>query len=304
MIAMAMTQTPFLLAALSCLLFVGTLSSCKPPSEPVNVKPGPEKPVRAAAGVLPVGETSKNKVKNRRGDVVFVHGLEGNELTTWESIEGDERTFWPAWLAKDHPEVGVWSVWYPAKISKWEGGSMAYQDRAKQLLNSLRLRGIGTTKPVVFVAHSLGGIVVKQMLHLADDSRNGGDTDPRWKTFATETRGVFFLATPHTGSNLDTYLANLAEVFGIRKIGRETDLVQQLRGDAPELRALNEWYRQNVRRLHVANRALYETVEIIPGHLVVNEGAADPNIPGLSADGVDANHISIAKPVSRDTDVY
>lgn len=266
---------------------------------------GSAKPVpRAASGVRAVGETAKTKQKGRRGDVVLVHGLEGDDLTTWEGTKGDYDDFWPQWLADDRPDVAVWSVWYPAVISKWEGGSMAYQGRAKQLLEALRLRGIGTHKPVVFVAHSLGGIVVKQMLRISDDASRGGDTDQRFKNLVRETRGVVFLATPHTGSGLGSYLENLAVALGITKFGRQSALVQQLRKDAPELLDLNEWYRQNVRRLHIATEALYETTEYAPGHFVVDESAADANVPGVSAIGVDADHITIAKPVSRDTDVY
>ena len=176
---------------------------------------------------------------------------------------------------------------------------MPFQDRAKSLLELLRLKGIGTSKPVIFITHSLGGIVVKQMLRTASDGN-----DKRFRSFASKTRGVVFLSTPHTGSNLNSYLTNLAAILDIKETARPSDLLGQLKANAPELRDLNEWYRNHVRGLHVETRALYETEPTVLGRKVVDEGPSDPTIFGLTADPVDADHITIAKPVSRDAVVH
>src|SRR5215470_358682 len=105
-----------------------------------------------------------------RINVVFVHGLGGHAYDTWRR-NGDDKTFWPVWLARDIPGLAVWTLVYEAPPTNWFGTSMALQDRAKNVLECLlgqpELRG----RPLVFVCHSLGGLVVKQVIRAADGRR-------------------------------------------------------------------------------------------------------------------------------------
>ncbi|KAK4206609.1 hypothetical protein QBC37DRAFT_121152 [Rhypophila decipiens] len=78
---------------------------------------------------------------------------------------------------------------------------------AKDLLFSLG-RERPTDRPVVFVAHSLGGIMVKEVLANSAESE-----DPTLRSIAQNTAAVVFLGTPHRGSQ---QMANLGET--VRKI--------------------------------------------------------------------------------------
>jgi hypothetical protein len=49
---------------------------------------------------------------------------------------------------------------------------------------------------------------------------------------------------------------------------------------------------------------VYCEKQAVAGLLVVNESSADPGLPGVIPIPVDANHISICKPESRDKLVY
>ena len=62
-------------------------------------------------------------------------------------------------------------------------------DRAGNLLERFNVDGIGS-RPVIFVTHSLGGLVVKQLLRHSDTY--GAE---QWKRVSEQTRGVVFLAT-------------------------------------------------------------------------------------------------------------
>src|SRR5262245_43208380 len=99
-----------------------------------------------------------------RGSVIFVHGLGGDPFTTWQ--KGDGSTFWPAWLSTDLPDVAVYTLEYDAAPSKWTGTAMALPDRATNILNLLIAEQCDKF-PIVFVCHSLGGLVVKQLLRIA-----------------------------------------------------------------------------------------------------------------------------------------
>ena len=61
-------------------------------------------------------------------------------------------------------------------------------------------------RPLIFIAHSLGGIIVKQALVWAH-------REPRYKPIKDHTLGIVFFGTPHQGSGKANYgktLANLA----------------------------------------------------------------------------------------------
>src|SRR4051794_28126626 len=104
-----------------------------------------------------------------RLNVVFVHGLGGHAYDTWQRRA--EGTLWPAWLCRDVPGVAAWSLAYQAPPTNWLGTGMPIQDRARNVLECLLGQPELRHRPVVFVCHSLGGLVVKQALRIADDRR-------------------------------------------------------------------------------------------------------------------------------------
>jgi hypothetical protein len=80
----------------------------------------------------------------RKADVVFIHSLGGDPITTWRYGD-DESASFPHWLGEDFPEVGVWSLGYAASPTRWtrllgwghlgsrdSGYSMALIDRRQQ----------------------------------------------------------------------------------------------------------------------------------------------------------------------------
>ncbi|WP_291995475.1 alpha/beta hydrolase [Candidatus Accumulibacter sp. ACC003] len=103
----------------------------------------------------------------RAMDVVFVHGLGGDSWTTWMADKDNIGSFWPNWLAEDVPGLGIWTLGYAASGSKWKEESMPLADRGNQVLDLLSIEGLGQ-RPLAFISHSMGGIVVKQILRNAD----------------------------------------------------------------------------------------------------------------------------------------
>jgi triacylglycerol esterase/lipase EstA (alpha/beta hydrolase family) len=123
-------------------------------------------------------------------DIVFVHGLGGDHRETWMARCDDDETYWPAWVANDLPTVNVWSLAYPSSPSAWVGDGVEFDTILDSLLDYLALMGIGR-RPLVFVTHSLGGLVAKGILRAAREA-----ADQRLQMLATNLRGVAFLATP------------------------------------------------------------------------------------------------------------
>jgi hypothetical protein len=226
----------------------------------------------------------------RMADVIFVHGLDGDARTTWHP-HGKPEAFWPAWLGEDFPRFGVWSLGYAVSASAWKGHTMPLYDRANNTLDLLDLEGIGQ-RPIVFICHSLGGLLIKQVLRTARDAHN-----PTWQAIVDQTRLVVFLSTPHSGANMASWIQYIGTLL------HTTVSVEELEAHHPRLRELNTWYRDHVASLHI-NTFVYYEKRSTAGILVVDDTTADPGIAGVRPIPVDDDHRSICKPASKQARIY
>jgi hypothetical protein len=256
------------------------------------------------AELLPI---SSPLAAERQLDVVFVHGLGGDPIATWRSGT-DENTSWPHWLALEFgTQIGVWSLGYAAAPSKWQGfpffgdkdpdagAAMSLPRRAENALDRLVGAGIGQ-RPVCFITHSLGGLLVKGILRRSADSQ-----------FATERlqvveqcRGVLFLATPHHGSRL-------ADLAGAIKVYLPSVSTLDLKDNDDHLMDLYEWYRSYAPSHHILTRSYYENKETKGVVIVVSRSSADPGVAGDTARGptpLDRDHLEISKPRNRQDQAY
>lgn len=166
---------------------------------------------------------------------------------------------------------------------------MPLQDRALNLLATMNGL-IDFDHPTVFVTHSYGGLLLKAMLRKVRDYPDvcGG--------FEESMSGVAFFGTPHTGSRLSDYLTALG------KIGRASPAVHELNSSSAVLRDLNQWFRANVSELNLRIWVFFETLKT-RGVLVVDPASSDPGISGVLPIPIDANHVELPKPTSRDARV-
>ncbi|NEI50526.1 alpha/beta hydrolase [Rhizobium leguminosarum] len=225
-------------------------------------------------------------------DVVFVHGLTGSPLETWtsENSSEPEGKYWPKWLGADLPHLNLYAVGYPASLfSKWANKEMDLYERAKSLLEIMASYDVGE-RPIVFVGHSLGGLLIKQMLRTARES-----SEPTWKKIADSCSGVMFLATPHSGSSLADLLA---------MVGFTSPHIEKLKKDSSDLNELNESFRSFCTQQPFAVTAFYEMFKTKKFAIVVDRSSADPGVGGSLPIAVDADHISICRPENRHAPIY
>lgn len=226
----------------------------------------------------------------RSADVVFVHGVNGDYINTWHP-KGRPDEFWPAWLGQDLPDVGIWSLGYEARSISWTGSVMPLADRATHVLSILESNGLGK-RILVFIAHSLGGLLVKQVL------RHGTEYGtPAWEEIVSHTKGIVFLSTPHSASNIARWLEYVGSIL------RPTISVNELGAHDSRLRELNHWFRNSVERLGIESQVICEMGQG-GGSIVVDETSADPGIPGVSPIPMLGTHASISKPPSKDSQLY
>ncbi|XP_024022941.1 uncharacterized protein LOC21408749 isoform X2 [Morus notabilis] len=180
-------------------------------------------------------------------DVVFVHGLRGGPYKTWRIAEdksstksglvekidqeaGKLGTFWPGeWLSADFPQARMFTLKYKTNLTQWSGASLPLQEVSSMLLEKLVDAGIGD-RPVVFVTHSMGGLVVKQMLYKAKTENVDN--------LVKNTIGVVFYSCPHFGSKL----ADMPWRMGL--VLRPAPSIGELRSGSTRLIELNDFTRQ------------------------------------------------------------
>lgn len=135
--------------------------------------------------------------KNPDIDIVFVHGLNpkgspNHARDTWTNEGG---IFWPETLIRQElPSARVLLFAYNSSILS-NASSAHVASHARTLCDRLmnrRREAQEVHRPLIFIAHSLGGLLVKQALVEAR-------TDPLYRCLKVSTCGLVFFATPHRG---------------------------------------------------------------------------------------------------------
>lgn len=170
-------------------------------------------------------------------DVVAVHGLQGDAFKTWQHDNGSIwlRDFLPA----DIPLARIMTFGYDSTVA-FSKSVAKLEDKSLELLNSLSAErsepdetSDGGGRPIVFICHSLGGILVKKALILAHERLS----DLYYKDIVDNTRAIIFLGVPHKGSDSARWANFAANALKGASIGTSTNtaLVADLRRDSDTL---------------------------------------------------------------------
>ena len=121
--------------------------------------------------------------------------------------------YWPRdLLPSDIPNARVLSFGYDTQVRHFSGASPSHntvRDFAGDFLIALESkRRDEPTRPLIFVVHSLGGIVVKEMLRRSGGCRGG---QSHLRDVFSSTVGMIFFGTPHGGTDPRGVLHRTAE---------------------------------------------------------------------------------------------
>lgn len=83
------------------------------------------------------------------------------------------------WLPQEFPNIRVIGLNYETSISEWslnmlcpcEKNKSSLHDRSEELLNALSASNVGRDCPVIWVGHSMGGLVAKRFVLLRTCSK-------------------------------------------------------------------------------------------------------------------------------------
>lgn len=238
-------------------------------------------------------------------DIVLVHGLNGNPHDTWTA---DNGVFWPLDLLptslKDaHANVLVYG--YNADVYSRHNDRSASDNfihqHAQSLVTSLTLyrRSEGTFKnPIIWVCHSLGGILVKRALLYSNDLKAAHHES--YRSIYVSTFGLVFLGTPHTGSDAASWglvLQAMSDIVVPRRFFEsEPTLLKTLRKDNETLANINNHFldiyqRFRIHMAHENHKTDLKGTKII----VVDANSASPQLPGVTYYGIEAAHSQMCK---------
>ncbi|POR32464.1 NACHT and WD domain-containing protein [Tolypocladium paradoxum] len=229
-----------------------------------------------------------SQAEDPAGDIVFVHGLGGSARKTW-SWNRDNASFWPRWLAEDDllSTFRVSTFGYNAKF-KSSASNLDIIDFAKDLLFQLMtvLNAHGDHgRPIIFVAHSMGGLVVKKAYTL-------GKYDKKYSDVISNVRGIIFLATPHRGSQYAKILNNILSAIGTSRKAYVAGLGLQ----SAALQDINESFRKHGDDLLLFS--FYETLKTslsLTRVMIVEKDSAILGYPTEESLDMNADHRSICK---------
>ncbi|OAR00244.1 hypothetical protein LLEC1_03471 [Akanthomyces lecanii] len=250
-----------------------------------------------------------------KADIIFIHGLGGSSYMTWCKNHAPEL-FWPKeWLPRDDEmhSARIFSYGYNSKLkSPKQSPTFGISEFARDLLydlvfgngidgQDLRLGEV----PIIFVVHSMGGLVFKKVLFKRFISYGSIITYARYKAYlearldtryhhvARLTKAVVFLSTPHRGSDLVVYLRRL---LSISAPSSTKQYVAELEENGFLLKELNDQFRHVAPSLQIfsffealkTSRAGFSAV-------IVDDDSAKLGYPGEICRSLNTDHQGMSK---------
>ncbi|MCJ1383288.1 hypothetical protein MMC17_006401 [Xylographa soralifera] len=232
-------------------------------------------------------------------DIIAVHGLnpkntEYHAEATWTS--GDKlwlRDFLPQSL----PNARILLFGYNANVAI-ETSIAGVREQAINLLNRIASkREDAEDRPIIFVTHSLGSIVVKRALVEAK-------LDDTYKSVRAATYGIAFFSTPHQGGDF-AKLEDIATSI-VRGILRKpsNSFLEALTRDSLFSNNLADDFRHSLEDYYVLS--FFETLPMGKSGLIVDKKSATLGLPGLRERQIpmEADHADVCKYASADDDNY
>ncbi|SLM35870.1 Ribosomal protein S5 domain 2-type fold, partial [Lasallia pustulata] len=238
-------------------------------------------------------------------DIVAVHGLNGHHEKTWTT---NNVNWLRDLLPSDIPNARILSWGYDANTHSTSQISGQYlYDHARTLVSDLCLKRRLTktrTRPIIFVAHSLGGIVVKSALIHSEAARRGALEEHR--SIKLSTYGILFMGTPHQGGSgvhLGELMLKVASIFVtaddkiLKHLERDSEWLQQQLGQYAPIS--NDFVTKFAYEMFPTRIALGTAIMVVPQASAVVPGATNAEPVAIPAD-----HLNMVKFASRQNRGY
>jgi pimeloyl-ACP methyl ester carboxylesterase len=210
-----------------------------------------------------------------RGVIVFVHGIMGDERSTWTS----GSSYWPEMLTHDHTFDGqdIYLYHYP---SPHLDRAFTIDEIAENMRLVLTADGVLQHTEITFVSHGMGGIVTRAYVLKYRQE------------LVPKIRFLFFFATPTTGTPY-------ARLGGLVSRNPQFKELYPMDADSYLAPLQSDWLAAGMK---LRSFCAYETQPLY-GQVIVDRQSAS-NLCTEHLDPIDADHVSIVKPRDQNSTPY
>ncbi|KAI1661935.1 hypothetical protein F4813DRAFT_346255 [Daldinia decipiens] len=228
---------------------------------------------------------------------------EEDESETRGSSSMQHNVFWPRdYLVEDFPKARVWTYGYNANVINGmfqanNQNSISQHGRDFTVRTERILKGKGFNEPIIFIAHSLGGIIVK-------------DAICRSNFCSSRTKLIIFLGTPHRGSSMagwGSIASNLA-AFALQDFNKP--IVRNLQVNSEVLDNIHAQFINRVGEKGIMIHSFQEArgitgVKGLEGK-VVDDFSSKVGLPEMqeTVETIDADHMQMARCSNRTDQQY
>ncbi|KAJ0414986.1 hypothetical protein BJY00DRAFT_294203 [Aspergillus carlsbadensis] len=237
--------------------------------------------------------------KEPKIDIIAIHGLnpknkERHAERTWEL---DGKLWLRDFLPRQLPQARIYLFGYNSSVSI-RSSSAGVREQAQNLLSRLLLeRQDCHFRPIIFIAHSLGGIIVKEALVQAK-------LGVIYDSIRTATYGIAFFGTPHRGSHMAKMGETVAKAVRAFLRTPSNTFLNALKENDLYANELSANFQKLLEDYHYIN--FYETLPLRSLGMIVEKKSATLGLPDTRemTVAVAGDHESICRFRSEEDDSY
>ncbi|KAI1647572.1 uncharacterized protein F4817DRAFT_103194 [Daldinia loculata] len=252
--------------------------------------------------------TTRDKISKRISrltSLVSAHNEKSNEEEENENhgtSSKQHKVFWPRdYLAEDFPKARVWTYGYNADvIGVFEANnknSISQHGQDFTVRIERNIKGKGFHEPIIFIAHSLGGIIVK---------------DAIWRSniCSSQTKLIIFLGTPHRGTPAAAWGTIASNLAALALHDSNKKIVRTLQVNSEVLDNIHFQFKNKVSEKGIMIHSFQEArgisgVKGLEGK-VVNDDSSKVDLPETLevVETLDADHMQMARCSNRADQQY
>jgi hypothetical protein len=242
--------------------------------------------------------------------IVALHGLNENMFDAW--TDPDTKTLWLRDLLPENIQIArVLTFGYNAYASSFYGSSSieTIQQHAHTLVADLQAdRSLEDClqRPIIFICHGLGGILVKRALAYSS-TRTSKHVDHLYSIFVS-TYAIMFFGTPHNGSDKASWLSPSQIIHGSELSGhpaRDNQLISSIEKESEALQTITDQFAPLMKQFHIFFFWEELQSEFPDGmRFVVEEHSAAPIIGNTERSGIHSTHSEMIRFSTKNSSSY